>query len=161
MPNDEETFNDVIDAQRGIFGADAPGLAPALANHDGHRKSPSADGMQIMFECSRCGGRRSLMVEWPELVAMRFGVPPGFAYQRTPGIMRGVVLDWKWDAQDQVWWPELTCPGCHRRLLTGVSPAEIESSLTAGRSRGWLPEQAFQQFAQIASQAAQAARGGR
>lgn len=159
MPSEIDQFDDVITQQRGIFGADAPGMTPALSEHEAQRKVPGPEGVSVQFECARCGGRRLMMVEWPELIALRFGVPPAIAYQRAPhGLLRGAPLDWKWDANEQVWWPSMPCSNCRSALLVWLTPQEIQQSTDLARSRGFIPPQMEQVCGQLCTGAAQALR---
>jgi len=153
---EQENFDDVIDQQRGIFGSECAGLCPALSDHEAQRKSGSPEGLVVNFDCARCGSRKVMVIEWPEMLALRAGVPPVVAYQRSQGLLRGAPLDWKWDGKEQVWWPALPCARCTSALLVWLTPSDIQQSLDLARARGFIPpkvEQACQQFCAAAVQA--------
>lgn len=158
MSQNQDSFDDVIGAQKGIFGAECAGLCPALDDHESQKKAASPEGLVVQFECARCGGRKIMVIEWPELLALRAGVPPAFAYQRAQGLMRGAPLDWKWDGQEQVWWPELPCSNCRRPLLIWLSPDEVRQHVDSARARGFFSPQVEQACAQFCGAAMQAMR---
>lgn len=157
--SETDGFDDVIGAQHGIFGDDCAGMCPALSDHEAQRKVASPEGVTVQFDCARCGSRKVMTVEWPELLALRAGVPPAFAYQRAQGLpMRGAPLDWKWDGQEQVWWPDLPCSLCRKPLLVWLSPNEVQQNVDMARSRGFFSPQVEQACAQFCSVAIQALR---
>lgn len=156
--SEHDEFDDVIGKQRGIFGSECAGLCPALNDHEAQPKSGSPEGLVVQFDCGRCGSRKIMVIEWPEILALRAGVPPAAAYQRAQGLMRGAPLDWKWDGKEQVWWPNMTCSLCRRPLLTWLSPSDIQQALDVARSRGFISPQVEQASAQLCAAAAQAIR---
>lgn len=148
-----------FDKQRGIFGADCAGLCPALDDHESQRKQVANEGLLMQFDCATCGSAKMMCVEWPELIAMRHGVPPAFAYQRAPqGLMRSAPLDWKWDGQQHLWWPSVPCQRCNRPLLVWLAPQEISQFVDAAKSRGAIPPQMEHVCGQLCAGATQALR---
>lgn len=156
--NEHDQFDDVVTAQRGIFGSECAGLCPALSDHESQRKVGGPEGLTVQFDCSKCGSRKVMIVEWPEILALRAGVPPLVAYQRAQGLLRGAPLDWKWDGQEQVWWPALPCARCTRPLLTWLSPTDIQQAVDTARARGFVSPQVEQACAQFCGAAVQALR---
>lgn len=158
--SEREKFGDVdVEKHRGIFGAECAGLCAALDEHEAQPKQASQEGLVVQFDCARCGSRKVMVIEWPEILAMAHGVPPAFAYQRAPqGLMRGAPLDWKWDAQEQVWWPSLPCSNCSRPLLVALSPTDVSQSVQAAKARQMIPPQMEQVCGQLCAGATQALR---
>lgn len=73
-------FEDVINGNAGIYGADTPGMANALGNHDRREVSPTQEGLQISFVHDACGTGIVATVEWPDIVALAHGIAPKLAY---------------------------------------------------------------------------------
>lgn len=158
MSNNPEDLEQLVEGQRGIFGDECAGLCPALSQHETQKKVASPDGLVVHFDCSRCGRGTVMVVEWPEILALGAGVPPAFAYQRANVGLRGAPLDWKWDGQEQVWWPSLPCQSCRRPLVVWLSPSEIVQHVGLARARGFFPPQVEQVCAQVCGAAIQSMR---
>jgi hypothetical protein len=155
---DNNPFDDVAENQRGIFGDDCAGLCPALSNYDTNKKAAQQDGLAMQFDCQRCGSSKIIVVEWPEMLALRAGVPPAVAYQGVSGLMQGPPLDWKWDSQERVWWPNRTCSGCHQALVVALAPEDVQQHVDIARSRALFPPQMEKACAQMCAAAIAALR---
>ena len=83
--NDYDRFADVQEDVHGIFGADQPGMEPGLQKLESVHAQATGDGVIMQMSCQGCGVPTHITVEWPELVAMKYGVNPVVAFRPHPG----------------------------------------------------------------------------
>lgn len=142
-----EDIADAIDHQQGIFDGAAPAIngASAMANYARAHTRPAQQGLIISFTCEGCGRPRDLVAEYPELIAIKYGLQPHVAYQ---GLQQRVVMNptaWGYDQQHRMWFPDGRCScGWPARPLLSVT--EAENALRLAQSSGWIPPQAVQQL---------------
>ncbi|MDD5007591.1 MAG: hypothetical protein PHC68_04200 [Syntrophorhabdaceae bacterium] len=150
-------FGDIVSGHQGIFD----GLGgQALKTHDSVHSEVTKDGLVLEFYCHGCGKPRQLVVEYPELIALRYGVNPAVAFRGQTRIL-ATPINWRFVSEENAWKPDMTCDGCAFHLFVRIAPSEPQKYLEAARQKGLLAPQYEQQLSQIASQAAQLARAGR
>jgi hypothetical protein len=152
-----DSFGDVVTGHQGIF--DGFG-GQALKTHDSVHSEITPDGLVLEFYCHGCGKPRQMVVEYPELVALKYGVNPAVAFQGQTKILAQPV-NWRFIAKENSWRPDMTCDGCDFHLFVRIAPGEPAKQIEAARQRGFLNPQVEQQLSQIASQSAQRARAAR
>jgi hypothetical protein len=102
---------------------------------------PTENGMLIEMTCEGCGkGRQLVVAEYPELIAIKYGLQPHVAY--APLMQRGIKVlvapvAWGYDQDHQAWFPDLKC-GCGWPQRPLIAVQEATSVLNAALSRGWL-----------------------
>lgn len=152
--NNKYGYDQIIDNQKGIFGADCAGLCgSAMDAFSESQAVPDASGMMYEVTCENCGPRK-IVVEWPELVAIKNQISPHIAFQRAPNLVQQPTA-WGFDQRQQCWFPDLRCRSCNWQFRLMVSPNEIERGLRYAISQGWLPEQAFAQISNLCAQVKQ------
>lgn len=136
-------FGDITSSETGIF----QGLG--LKRHDSVSHEMTQHGLVLEFFCQGCGSSKQMIVTYPELVAMKYGVNPALAFQGIPGID-----SWQFVQQEQAWRPQLQCHECQFHIPLRVQPNECERHLQVARRRGFLNPETEQKLSNRASQIA-------
>lgn len=149
MSNDYDEFQDVRDANRGIFSDGLGAIDDGFRAHNRVNYSLSQEGLVCELPCGGCGLPYQMMVEWPELVALRVGISPYHAYGAVPQ-WRQWAAPWSLAPERRVqeaggrgtyWMTEgLKCK-CGAMIEVMVSPEEATSYLRKARSKNWLSKQ--------------------
>lgn len=152
-------YDDIVDSQQGIFGDECSGICgSAMSAFSKARGEPDQEGLIFEVVCENCGPRK-IIVEWPELVAVKFGISPHIAYQGQPGILQQPT-QWGFDRNSQNWYPDIRCAKCQWQFRLMMSPGEVEGGLRAAVGKGYLPNQSYQQLAALCSGMKQRVMGG-
>jgi len=152
-----DSFGDVVSGHQGIFD----GLGgQALKTHDSVHSEVTLAGLVLEFYCHGCGKPRQLVVEYPELVALKYGVNPAVAFRGRSDILE-TPINWRFVAKENSWRPDMTCDGCDFHLFVRIAPSEPGKYIESARQRGFLRPEKEQLYSALASQAAQMARAGR
>lgn len=149
-----DEFNDIKNEQLGIFGASGTGQDSTLQAHDNVRHKVCEQGVNLEFECPGCGRSTQILVEWPELVAMKYGHNPADVFARYPQVVQ-TPMSWIFNPGEQAWAPEAKCPHCGFNFCIRMSPGEPESYLKQGRRANWINQVGERQVSQICTAAAQ------
>jgi len=149
-----DKFGDVVRNNRGIFG-------DALEEHDKVEARPMPDGVHVEFQCEGCGSSTRVVIEWPEIIAMRYMVNPIYAFRGRPDIVQS-PMSWTYNVTEQAWMPEARCQHkCNFFYGIRVLPQEPARWLEAARRGGFAypHEEAISKgCAALAQQAAQRPR---
>jgi hypothetical protein len=148
-------FGEIVASQNGIFGMS--GLEPTLKKHDSVKHEISNKGLLLEFYCQGCGAATQLMVEYPELISMRYGVNPAVALRGQGGIVEEPT-NWQFVPSEQGWRPDMKCPHCNFNICIRVGAAEPDHHLSNARRRGFVNPKVEQQVSAIASSVAQRMR---
>jgi hypothetical protein len=151
--NDYDAFEDVIGDYNGVFGATEAGLDPGLKKHEDVQVKTTKHGVVFQLSCQGCGKPTQMTVEWPEMVALKYGVNPAIAFRGHSGMIQNPTR-WEFRPDEQAWRPDMQCRHCQFHIPLRVSPAEPERFLAAGRRSSYINPQGEQQVAQIAAAAA-------
>lgn len=163
MTKQYDAFRDVEQEQFGgsLVGA---GIQEGWGAHRTVHAQPQREGLIFQFECSICGTITLLQAEWPEMVALKYGVNPTVAFRQLPNLLKEPT-DWAFQKNENGeagWRPDVKCTSCPAKLDLLIEPHEPERYLAAARRAGFINPQGEQQISQICSQiAAQAGNGGR
>jgi hypothetical protein len=153
--NNKYGYEDIIDNSKGIFGSDCAGLCgSAMDAFSDAAAKPDQAGMLYEVTCENCGPRR-IVVEWPELIAIKNQISPHIAFQRAPNLVRSPTA-WGFDGRHQSWFPDIRCSSCNWQFRMMVSPGEVERGLRTAMSQGWITEPAYQQITGLCHQMKQA-----
>ena len=125
-----EDFVDVTDQNPGIFAGGG------IDDLERVSWKPVGEGIQFNFSCHNCGSSLGLVVEWEELVALKYGMTPAVAYQFAPEKLRGLA-SWRADREESCWRPEIMCTHCDDQQMIPLSIGftEPETYLRAGRAK--------------------------
>jgi hypothetical protein len=162
MSDDQKhQFADLYE-QTGIFHPHNAGLMPTLAQHDGVTHAIHPEGCKTRLNCPSCGVPIEITIEWPEIVAMKYGVNPYqvYAQGQYASLIQGQPISWKFVAGEQAWTPEMKCSQCSWASGLRVRPNELEPWLTEGRRRGYFNPNVEKQLSLLCDQVAQMLRAG-
>lgn len=156
MGNDKYGFDDIVDAQQGIFANGAASIADesAMASHSMVKSRPTQEGLVYDLSCPYCGERKPIVVEWAELIAVRHGISPHIAYQGRP-VLKGPPTPWVFDPNEQGFFPDgaqdqrgMPCR-CSNRIKLTITMQEIDGKLGAAQRNGLLNPEMVQQLSQL------------
>ena len=144
MAKNNYGFDDIVEAQQGIFGRDAATIAgdSAMDNYQRPKLELTQDGLKIGLTCEGCGMDRHIIAEYAELISLKYGVPPQNSLP--PLIQQGHRLveslaQWGYDPEQQMWHPNIPCPGgCRWPLRPLITPGEINGSIKNALEKGFL-----------------------
>jgi len=154
-----DAFGDVINESNGIFSAEASNIAGrngGLTAHDQAKTVPMQQGVMVIMNCRGCPRPLQITIEYPELVAIKYGVSPHEAFARHPHIVQELT-EWRYNP-DQGWWPVRVCPGCRNIAGPMFTFEEAEALLSNARRRNWIHTAGEQGVAAIAHQVANSKR---
>lgn len=163
MSKDEfDAFGDIINSQTGIFSDESASLEPGLHNFDRAQTVETPQGVKVVMHCRQvvgsgqgCGRSIELTIEWPELVALKYGISPHAAYAGRAEIMNEPG-EYRYSPRQQAWHPVQGCPNCRTLVLVFVTAEEAEKHLTNARRQGWINPAGEQHASRVAAGAAQA-----
>lgn len=160
MSNDKHQFQDLY-PNTGIFHDSNPSLMPTLSQHDGVDHQIQNGGCDTVFNCPSCGVPIKITIEWPEIVAMKYGVNPYHIYSQAQfsGLISGQPISWKFVPNEQAWTPEMKCSVCNWASGLRVKPQELEPWLNEGRRRGFINFNAERDISTLCDRMAQQLRG--
>jgi hypothetical protein len=144
----EDDFADIINTTQGVFGDNSAGLDPGLSKHDSVDVGVTGEGAVFEFTCPGCGRSRQLVIEYPELVALKYRISPHMAFQ---GQGRAYCQDasvWRWVKDEHKWGLQMKCNLCPYHYPLRLSPAEPEAILGKARRASLINPVAEQQVMQ-------------
>ena len=159
--NNYDGFGDILSQTDGVFGADQAAIQPGLKRHRTVNHQLDESGVVFQFECQVCGQPSVLTVEYPEMVALKYGVNPVIAFRAHPKVLKELTR-WEFSPGDNGWKPDVKCMACnatHKDLI--IEPHEPELHLQGARRRGYINGQGEHTVSQICAQYAQAGQGVR
>ena len=133
----QDEFNDIKNSSLGIFGGGGPGMESPLKSHDAVQHEVIREGLALEFNCPGCGLTTQLMLEWPELVAMKYGHNPALVFRGHPEFVRD-PMSMVWEAGESGWRPEAACRHCGFKFCIRLSSQEPEQALRVGRQRNFI-----------------------
>jgi hypothetical protein len=152
-----DKFGDVIQGSEGIFAGGMGSIDDGLKKFDSASHQMRADGVLVEMQCRGCGRPKHMLVEWPEIIAIRCGVSPHQAYGNIGELAR-FASSWR-PAQAQSephWVPDgATCNRCGTPVQPMFSVAECYRLIAKAKSQGLLRESDEVQLGQICTRVAQ------
>lgn len=151
-----DNFEDVVENWNGIFGN-------SIAQHDHVGSELHREGIEFSFQCGGCKLHMGLLIEWPEFVAMKYGLDPAAAFRNRRGMTSGDVMSWVFSKQEQRWRPNPhteRCPNCNFTRPIRLTHDEPERQLKRGRRAGHINPAAEQQVSALCDSIRKQARGG-
>jgi hypothetical protein len=146
-------FGDILGSTTGIFDG-TQGLRDAHGEHHRARAVARPEGIVINFDCQSCGVPKAVIANWPEVVALTYGVQPHLAYQGfqlPPGMS---ISEWRYDQAQQAWTPPSRC-GCGDWLLPAMTINEAAAHLSTAERNGWLGKEDAARLKHVAMAARQ------
>lgn len=160
MPENYDAFGDIREEAAGIFDAEQAALQPGLKRHQAVHDQTTKSGVMLQFECQVCGQPSVFEAEYPEIVAIKYGVNPVVAFHGRQGILQNPTR-WEFLPEKNGWKPEARCGSCHAFIDALIEPHEPEKFLQSARRRGFINPEGESQVSQICAQAAQAGQSAR
>lgn len=155
-----DDFADIIEKNKGLFSSENATLDDALGNLDSVEHAVLPDGVAFELTCHGCRRSQRYTVEYPEMIALSFRIPPQVAFNsqtRTPALPHPHTV-----VQNPGSWApnpgkgELLCQDqcgqCGWHLRLSLRYREPQNFLKQARSQGYLrPEvgQAVEQHCKI------------
>ena len=147
MSTDEyDEFDDYKRDHAGIFGVGA------LKDHEGCVHTVVREGVNLEFSCQGCGRSTRVTLEWPELVALKYGHNPAIIFARAPQLVQ-TPMSWVWG--EDGWRPDAKCPHCGFYFGLRLNSGEPEAILKHGRRAGFINPAGEQQVSQFCARATQ------
>lgn len=161
MSEKYDAFGDVRNQTDGTFGAEQAALQPGLKKLQTVAYQPTEEGIMLQFHCQVCGQTTLLTAEYPEIVALKYGVNPVLAYQNYPNMLQSPTR-WEFVPRVNGWTPDMKCSGgCGASVDLLVEPHEPERYLQAARRRGFINEAGEAQVSAICAKFRQGGQGVR
>ena len=143
--SEREYWDDIMGSQQGIFGNDAPSVAgnSAMTEFANARAVPTPEGLAISLQCERDGRPQTVVAEYPELIAIKYGISPHIAYGQAVAqghkipYLNGPATQWGYDPNMKRWFPNAACR-CGAPIQPRISVAEAESALRAAQAAPWI-----------------------
>lgn len=137
------------DAIGGIFSGDA------AERFERPRGRIEKDGYYIAHHCVHCHRFRNLMISYPELVAVKYGIEPHFYASRLPMFQLPIPQDmspWHLDTPTGRWYPHNQCTNCGKVTKLAMTQSEAGTIINNAASQGIIHPQALQRYANAAAQ---------
>jgi len=131
---DYDQFNDIKHGSYGMFDNSA------IKAHDSVRAAVTPGGVVLEFECQGCSGGQQLTLEWPEVVALKYGVDPAFVYRGRPNIVRE-PMSFQPIADENAWRPVAACSKCNWHYAIRIGFEEPEQWLMRARRSNYIPQE--------------------
>ena len=147
-----DEFQDIVNTTTGVFGGEA------LDEHHRVKAVPQAQGVLLEFTCQGCNAGIQLTLEWPEVIALKYGVDPALAFRGRQDIV-GAPMSFAYKREEHAWMPNAKCDRCQFYYGIRVYPNEPEGWLQSGRQAALVPQAAEAQLSAFVAQVAQAIRG--
>jgi hypothetical protein len=165
--NSYDPFGDVDADTQGVFSAEQAALRPGLKQLRTVHAVVRPEGILMQFDCQVCGIPTVMMIEYPEVVALKYGVNPVIAFRAHPSILQEPTR-WEFSPGATVndptgWRPDIKCCQCNANANKDfcIEQHEPELLLQGARRRGYINPAGEQQISQICAQAAQGGQGVR
>lgn len=141
--NQHDRFADVVDSSAGIFDGSTTGIAGTqggLTSFDSPTTTSRQDGVAVGMQCRGCGRPVEMLVEYPELVCIKYGISPHLVFQLYPQLRRHVqqVTEWQYSQANQGWAPMQPCASCRTWVPPIFTQEEGERLLAKARRSGWI-----------------------
>lgn len=159
MASDYDGFGDVINGTTGIFDEQGAALESGLKKHDSVQAKATREGLALSVNMPCCGRPRQFLVDWPEIVAMKYSVNPAVAFRNT-NIVESPT-SWQYRADEDAWRPNQKCPEHGFWLPIRLLRHEPEKFLAQARGRGLINSEAEAVVAQHCAKVAAAGQGMR
>lgn len=133
-----DDFRDIVERNQGVFGDTEASLEPGLRAHDGVQSRVMPEGAAFEFRCDGCGKMRRLILEYPELVALKFRLSPHVAFRGQAAQFCRSPSTWVWAPEEHAWRLKLQCSSCPWHYRLKLSPQEPEQYLARARRENYI-----------------------
>jgi hypothetical protein len=161
-----DEFEDIMEEQQGIFGLDGV-CGSGLGELSKAKTKFVPDGIIVSAMCGNCCAEIKIGVEYPNLVALKYGVQPkeafgGVAHPGTgaPIVSPNHMIDWGYEAPHG-WFPALPCPSCKHNPRVYFSQHESGKLVESAGRQGLIDPQYVVWLSKLAAARGAQLRGGR
>ena len=149
-----DRMDDITNSTLGIFET------TALAEHEQVSAKVSTDGVKLSFRCQGCGDTIDMLLEWPEVIALKYGLDPLLAWRGQQQVVE-TPMQFTFSKDEGCWAPMGKCgtPNCHWAYGIRIGTGEPEGWLSQARRSQYLHPQAEAQLSQYCDTLARQLRG--
>jgi hypothetical protein len=133
VTNHFDDFSDIIGTNNGVFGATEAALDSALEKHDSVETAVMPQGAALEFRCPGCGKMRRLIIEYPELVALKYFVSPHQAFVGHASGWCPTPSTWRFVRDEHKFGLVQKCSFCNFHYPVRLDPNEPEKILAMAR----------------------------
>jgi hypothetical protein len=150
-----DRFHDVVIGNRGI----AEGQA--LSEHEQVHSAVTPEGPVLEFTCQGCGTPIQMTLEWPEVIALKYGIDPALCWRGQQQVV-GNPMPFSYSSKENAWVPLGRCGNgaCNWYYGIRIFPHEPERWLQQARRSRFIDTVVENQLSQYATAMANQARGG-
>jgi hypothetical protein len=147
-------MNDITNSSLGIFET------TALAEHEQVGTKVGPDGVKLSLRCQGCGNTIDILLEWPEVIALKYGLDPLLAWRGQQRIVE-TPMQFTFSKDEASWAPMGKCEeaNCHWAYGIRIGVHEPENWLGQARRANFLHPQHEAQLSQYCDQLARRLRG--
>lgn len=157
MSDNFDRFGDVIQGSEGIFAGGMGAIDDGLKQFDKANSEVRADGVLVEMQCRGCGRPKHLLVEWPEIIAIRCNISPHVAFSQVQELQR-FASPWRLahGQNEPHWVPEgASCNRCGTLVQPMFSVAECYKLIARAKQQNVLQQNDEVQIGQICEHAKQ------
>ena len=153
-PKRWDRMEDIVNSSLGIYEG------TALAEHEQVQTGISPEGVKLSFRCQGCGDTIDMVLEWPEIIALKYGVDPALAYRGRQQIVQ-TPMPFTFSTKENSWAPMGKCATSNCQWAYGIRIAthEPERWLAQARRSNYIPTQAEAQLSNYCDNLARQLRG--
>lgn len=162
-----DPFGDVDADTQGVFGPEQAGLRPGLKQLRTVHAVVQPDGIWMQFDCQVCGAPTVMLIEYPEMVALKYGINPVVAFRNYPDMLKSPTR-WEFSPGNDIsnptgWRPDIRCSQCNANTNKDfcIEQHEPELLLAAARRKDYLVPEGEQYVSRICATAAKSGRNVR
>jgi hypothetical protein len=142
MAENHDKFLDYQAEWQGLFSDGNGAMGDGLCSYDKVVHQVVQSGLANEFQCRNCGAPIRLVVEWPEIIAIRCGISPHLAYQGNHRFSS--FAQNKWRKADKrcgdYWVPEgIKCNKCGKEVYVLLSSGECAAHINKGKQKSVVP----------------------
>lgn len=147
--DDFDELERATDKIGGIFAGDA------VEKFDRPQTKVKKDGYYISHHCVHCHRFRNLLISYPELVGLKYGIEPHFFASKLPLFKLPIppdVTPWHFDAASGRWYPHNQCVNCGKVTKIAITQREAGGILDNASAQGYINPQSLQVYSNAAAQ---------
>lgn len=135
MGDIKDDFADIIANNHGLFDGSHATLQPGLKNHESVESDVRPEGAVYEFRCTGCGAQTQFVLEYPELIALKWKLSPHLAFSGHAAQVCPNASHWR--SHPGFWRLDQNCR-CGWKLPLELPKNEPESMLRRARRDDYL-----------------------
>jgi len=142
-----DDFADIVTTNKGVFGDSEAALDPGLKAHDGVEIGILPEGAAFEFRCTGCGKMRRLIIEYAELIALKYFISPHEAFRGPAAGWCQAPTTWRFLPGENHHGLVLRCSMCPYHYPLRLRVNEPEQFLAAARRQNLIDPRTEQAIA--------------